>query len=979
MKTKKIAIILGASLLAMTITGCSDIFKPLFINELESLEITATPSKEFVKGDHIFDCTDIEVSGWFTNGKEKSYSTADVELFYKNSESDEEYSIGTAIPEAGNYSVQARLGNVVSDCYRFTASAEHIYASSFALEEDIEQLTLAPGTSKVINLAVAPTNYTEQIEFVSTDSHVAWVNKIDKTTIEIVAKEEGRASISLGAITSEKLTYQLINIGIIVNPIYVDYMIPMDVPEEVVVKDEFTCGVAVTPGNANVDIECYASNNYVEIIKESPLAFHIITHEVGETYLSFVARKSATQYYSVSRKLIIKDSYVKGLSVTKENTYTRFTHNKLNVYVQAVKAFVTVPIQPYTYDHDIIDVSFEKNNGPQYVFDIYAKKAGETNLVFKAKSGQYTYVTAMTHITVEGVYTSELNISGPKVVNVGSTIILNVDVKPAECIVDVKASMQDSSIASIKKLSDTAYEVKGLKVGETNVFFSVDSPFMFNQIKLYKLRVEKALQKQKIRQTYHDLNFGLPAIYPKASKSKPVYMLVIPIWFTDSYRAIGKQPLYGGADGIIYNLKEKLYVYTGIERAFFGDLGTEMNVQEYFQGISGGAFNTKAAMGGWYEDKYAYTYYEGDDQETNKKRIEMLDRAVEDYFRKHKDVPRADFDRDGDGYIDYAAFVVANTNTLRSFASWTSNKDNNSKQKLGNFAYISYSSVCRGGYELDMPQRSTINHESGHLFGAPDYYNEQKEVNFDGYSNLMGGCAGMLDPFNLMAIGWREPYIIKESTTITIHDIESSGQFILLTPEWNNYDSPFDEYLLLELYSVNSYNSIFDYLFSDAGIRLWHIDARMFDTDCNFTCDANKGRVHVFNNRFTYKDRGLLEECNVAFAQTIRKDTKVNTDEAIPYWTNELLNADQLFYEGDSFNFYDYRNQFWNYYAHKDEYIKANGAPSTDAEKTRMENSLKQYIAFDNDKKFNYSFTVDKIVDNRNGTWSATITFTKTA
>lgn len=53
---------------------------------------------------------------------------------------------------------------------------------------------------------------------------------------------------------------------------------------------------------------------------------------------------------------------------------------------------------------------------------------------------------------------------------------------------------------------------------------------------------------------------------------------------------------------------------------------------------------------------------------------------------------------------------------------------------------------------------------------------------------------------------------------------------ILLTPKWNEYDSPFDEYLLLELYTPSGINKYHASSLNDLGkigIRLWYVDARL--------------------------------------------------------------------------------------------------------------------------------------------------------
>ena len=72
---------------------------------------------------------------------------------------------------------------------------------------------------------------------------------------------------------------------------------------------------------------------------------------------------------------------------------------------------------------------------------------------------------------------------------------------------------------------------------------------------------------------------------------------------------------------------------------------------------------------------------------------------------------------------------------------------------------------------------------------------------------------------------------------ITIGDFATTHDIILLTPEWNSYDSAFDEYILLELYTPTGLNKFdTDYQYSGrypqglnlCGVRMWHVDARLY-------------------------------------------------------------------------------------------------------------------------------------------------------
>ena len=64
------------------------------------------------------------------------------------------------------------------------------------------------------------------------------------------------------------------------------------------------------------------------------------------------------------------------------------------------------------------------------------------------------------------------------------------------------------------------------------------------------------------------------------------------------------------------------------------------------------------------------------------------------------------------------------------------------------------------------------------------------------------------DPFSSYALGWGKAYIPAESMTINLKPFATSGEMILLTPNFNKYNSPFDEYILLEYYTPTGLNQL---------------------------------------------------------------------------------------------------------------------------------------------------------------------------
>ena len=128
------------------------------------------------------------------------------------------------------------------------------------------------------------------------------------------------------------------------------------------------------------------------------------------------------------------------------------------------------------------------------------------------------------------------------------------------------------------------------------------------------------------------------------------------------------------------------------------------------------------------------------------------------------------------------------------------------------------------------------------MLGLSDYY----DTSYSGL-DLVGGFdmqdRNVFDwnAFSKYSVGWTQPYYIMEnklqekgSETITINALADNGDCILVhNSSWNG--SPFDEYLLLELFNPEIGNNAYDYAHNTQygiqntgdGVKVFHVDARM--------------------------------------------------------------------------------------------------------------------------------------------------------
>ena len=441
------------------------------------------------------------------------------------------------------------------------------------------------------------------------------------------------------------------------------------------------------------------------------------------------------------------------------------------------------------------------------------------------------------------------------------------------------------------------------------------------------------------------------------------HLLVIPVWFNDSTQFIKE------------NYKET--VREDIYDIYFGDVGVTgwHSVKTYYEEESHGELTLTGTVSKWYEVDKSYSYYATDEpSETSgaPKTTSLVEDATDWYFENHTTEDRAEYDCDKDGYLDgvmliYAAPDYATLNrdsysNLWAYCYWTQDYSFQSLVNPGVNAFFWASYDFMYGRDIASNHTGTrygagdtthckldahtYIHEMGHMFGLEDYYDYS---NYD-YSPAGGFCmqdynVGGHDPFSSFALGWGKAYIPAETINIDLKPFATTGEMILLTPSWNAYNSPFDEYILLEYYtdqSLNELDSTYAYMSTygkkypmgtkEYGIRAWHVDARLLYTSTGAFSDKRittnpkitSGRViNLMSN--TYDDGSdytrqyvsiLAQDptdpnYNASYAQynllhLIRNKKNANTK------PKDSFDASCLFKTGDSFSMDTFANQFVN-------------------------------------------------------------------
>ena len=456
---------------------------------------------------------------------------------------------------------------------------------------------------------------------------------------------------------------------------------------------------------------------------------------------------------------------------------------------------------------------------------------------------------------------------------------------------------------------------------------------------------EVVLEKTKMNSTYREVMDNYYITYNAIPNQGEPEILVLPVYFNDSDLFIPED--------------KKDVVRADIEKCFTGtkeDVGFE-SVASYYSKMSNGRCNLKITVTDWRNVNKSFVGY----KKSNETSTSLIKEVVEDYFSTTGD-DRTKYDLDKNGFLDgvvviygapdYQSLKDDTPNNLWAYTSWdiyaTRNVEspvlcnyfwasydfmytkNTAASKLGDEYNYGFGDSSCGKAILDT---HIFIHEMGHMFGLVDYYDYSYQFTPAGGFSMQDYNIGSHDPYSAMALGWCDPFIPTESCTITLNAFQSSREVILLTNSWNEINSPFDEYLLIEFYSPDGLNQ-FDHenqYFAtnrnqrrpvgpdECGIRLWHVDARLLSNPYrkdinNVTVDPNtQGKVtHLMSNTYyTASSRDMVsplgkDYANYNILQLIRND------DTETYKTQHAFDKKSLFVDGSNFSMNTFSKQFVN-------------------------------------------------------------------
>lgn len=359
-----------------------------------------------------------------------------------------------------------------------------------------------------------------------------------------------------------------------------------------------------------------------------------------------------------------------------------------------------------------------------------------------------------------------------------------------------------------------------------------------------------------------------------------------------------------------------------IQKVMFGETNDTSweSVASFYQKSSYGKLNLSGTVTNWFDSGYSASDMISLENRNIDSVSILMEDAIEWVRNTQPQIDLKDYDNDSDGHIDAVWMIYSAPSDLNdvfwAYVYWNyRNQNNKNTANPTPFAYAWASfDFMYEGYGASGIDGHTFIHETGHLLGLDDYYDYDGKTSPMGVIDMMDNNIIDHNGFSKFALGWTNPYIVTGDADIEISPASSSGDAILLAADWNG--NPFDEYLLLELYTpdglnekdaLNSYPANGKRGFTIPGIRMYHADARLFDSETNTYVDdlsASEAYVGASNS----PSWSYLKDYKSKFKLLHVVDAAKN----IRYMRSQYARAndDTLFTSDMTFSFEEYKTAF---------------------------------------------------------------------
>lgn len=369
------------------------------------------------------------------------------------------------------------------------------------------------------------------------------------------------------------------------------------------------------------------------------------------------------------------------------------------------------------------------------------------------------------------------------------------------------------------------------------------------------------------------------------------------------------------------------------------------------------------------------TKKEKNELETQSDTKDLVDDILDDLISK-KEIDISKYDYDGNGKID-AMWVIPDYNYVQfsqNINKWAYTSLTSPNNKVGNVDNFSWASAkfMHYGYDYLYDPHIFI-HETGHLFGLNDYYDNTSKSSPLCSLDMMDYNVLDHNSYSKMILNWKKPYIVYGNATINENEIKENNSFVVVLNDEKRlvkddkgkyYFNPFSEYMVIDYFDydneLNKYDLVNGYdpvnlepnsSLSKSGYRVYHIDSRklfldktndeievsLFNSNIPLDSEIKGTFIDVINNNSSTSSQSPYKILNSykSYASNIiggnpninyyneitliAKKTSSNNAYKNLYVENESgkttlfkINNDFLYFKGDTFIPKNYINYFAN-------------------------------------------------------------------
>lgn len=403
-------------------------------------------------------------------------------------------------------------------------------------------------------------------------------------------------------------------------------------------------------------------------------------------------------------------------------------------------------------------------------------------------------------------------------------------------------------------------------------------------------------------------------------KTGNVKTLVIPVWLTDSTRWFA-------------TASEKTKVLYDLQTAFYGE-GNETtgwnSVKSYYETLSNHTLTYTGKVANWYNAGMATSAV------TDSTTKEIFNAAVDWYFSCNPTEHLSDYDSDHNDVVDGIYLIYAcedhpddNTTFHGQIKFNSSLRPKTSSDPACMFhMWASACSMYTDNTATEVDTHTYI-HETGHTFGLEDLYDYGGDIRAIAGGVMMFHNTHEQDPFSMTALNWGKVIVPETSCMIELDEYQSSHTTILLSAHPESVTSQFDEYIMVELYTPtgvnkfdhdNAWKGFYTKGPDEPGIRLWHIDSRLYYKVADeyiFTNDTTIPNTYLaFTNSWGEEAGGHatvlgrdFDDYSLVFELRNSKTISYAPETSHP---DCMFSDSTLFHGGDSFSMDEYKSQFKN-------------------------------------------------------------------